>query len=111
MQAKNVVYTLEDSTYVLLILITFFFSFFFPGKFKSSAVIDALIYLAVHDPEPNVRSVATISLAQTEITEKEKIEELTKVLKDDDRLVREAGCLTLGHLQVKDAIDQLLHLW
>lgn len=81
------------------------------SKFKSSAVIDALIYLAVHDPEPNVRSVATISLAQTEITEKEKIEELTKVLKDDDRLVREAGCLTLGHLQVKDAIGQLLHLW
>ena len=58
-----------------------------------------------------MRSVATISLAQTEITDEEKIQELMKVLTDEDRLVREAGCLTLGHLQVKKAIDQLLHLW
>ncbi len=34
-----------------------------------------------------------------------------KCLNDKDRLVRESGCLALGHLKCEKAVPQLVQLW
>ena len=34
-----------------------------------------------------------------------------KCLNDKDRLVREAGCLALGHLKSKQAVPKIVQLW
>ncbi|KAL8596904.1 hypothetical protein ACOMHN_065853 [Nucella lapillus] len=80
------------------------------GKFRSAAVIDALRDLLT-DPDANVRAVASVSLARTEANDPVTLKFLSKTLNDKDRLVREAGCLALGHLQAKQAVSKLLHLW
>ena len=80
------------------------------GKFRSAAVIDALRDL-LSDPDANVRAVASVSLARTEANDPVTLKFLSKTLNDKDRLVREAGCLALGHLQAKQAVSKLLHLW
>lgn len=74
------------------------------------AVIDALRDLLT-DPDYNVRAVAAISLAKTGANDKPTIKQLMKSLNDKDRLVREAGCLALGHLKVQEAIPKLINLW
>ncbi|GAB1599290.1 uncharacterized protein LOC115211707 isoform X1 [Argonauta hians] len=81
------------------------------SKFKSREVVDALIYLARNDDEPNVRTVAAICLAQTGATDDITIQALIDVLEDKDRLVREAGCLALGRSQSQKAVPTLLELW
>jgi HEAT repeat protein len=63
------------------------------------------------DLDANVRAVAAISLARTEAQDAVTVKFLTKTLNDKDRLVREAGCLALGHLQARQAVPKLLHLW
>ncbi|XP_005093196.1 uncharacterized protein LOC101851332 [Aplysia californica] len=80
------------------------------GKFHSAAVIDALRDL-LNDVDANVRAVAAVSLARTETNDPVTNKFLMKTLNDKDRLVREAGCLALGHLKVKQAVSKLLHLW
>lgn len=80
------------------------------GKFRSAAVIDALRDL-LSDADANVRAVASVSLARTEANDPVTLKFLSKTLNDKDRLVREAGCLALGHLQAKQAVAKLLHLW
>ena len=42
---------------------------------------------------------------------KEVISALMKTLSDKDRLVRESGCLALGHLKAKAAVQKIVHLW
>ena len=37
--------------------------------------------------------------------------QLMKSLNDKDRLVREAGCLALGHLKSQQAVPKLVQLW
>ncbi|CAL1534341.1 unnamed protein product [Lymnaea stagnalis] len=80
------------------------------GKFRSPAVIDALCDL-LSDQDANARAVAAISLARTNATDPVTAKSLMKILNDKDRLVREAGCLALGHLRVKQAVNKLLKLW
>ncbi|XP_074642489.1 uncharacterized protein LOC141899829 isoform X2 [Tubulanus polymorphus] len=80
------------------------------GKYKSPAVIEALIDL-LSDEDNNVRAVAAISLARTGCRTLRVLEELMKTLDSKDRLVRESGCLSLGHLQVEDAVPKLVQLW
>lgn len=80
------------------------------GKFRSPAVIDALRDL-LSDKDANARAVAAISLARTNATDRATAKSLMKILNDKDRLVREAGCLALGHLRVQQAVNKLLHLW
>ncbi|XP_067673831.1 uncharacterized protein [Haliotis asinina] len=80
------------------------------GRFRSNAVIDALRDLLT-DPDANVRAVAAVSLARTEASDSHTVKHLLKILNDKDRLVREAGCLALGHLQAKSAVKKLLHMW
>ncbi|XP_076435109.1 uncharacterized protein LOC143274969 isoform X2 [Babylonia areolata] len=80
------------------------------GKFRSAAVIDALRDLLT-DPDANVRAVATVSLSRTDANDPVTIRHILRTLSDRDRLVREAGCLALGHLKARQAISKLSHLW
>ncbi|XP_021364728.1 uncharacterized protein LOC110457692 [Mizuhopecten yessoensis] len=80
------------------------------GQFQSPRVIESLRDL-MYNQDPNVRAVASISLAKTGNSEKSTIKRLMKSLNDKDRLVREAGCLALGHIKAKEAVPALLRLW
>ncbi|KAK3084316.1 hypothetical protein FSP39_011502 [Pinctada imbricata] len=80
------------------------------GRYQSPAVISSLRDL-LRSKESNIRAVTAVSLAKTGNKDKQTIDHLMKLLSDKDRLVREAGCLALGHLQAKVAIPKLLHLW
>ncbi|XP_071946260.1 uncharacterized protein [Antedon mediterranea] len=81
------------------------------AKFNSSSVIESLLDLCV-DVDENVRAVAAISLARTGVRDDEHImNTIMRLLKDKDRLVRESGCLALGHMKAKKAIPKLVHLW
>ncbi|XP_060063774.1 uncharacterized protein LOC132544218 [Ylistrum balloti] len=80
------------------------------GQFQSPRVIESLRDL-LYNEDPNVRAVASVSLAKTGNSEKLTIKRLMKALNDKDRLVREAGCLALGHIKAKEAIPALLRLW
>ncbi|XP_064612597.1 uncharacterized protein LOC135476493 [Liolophura sinensis] len=80
------------------------------SKFKSLAVIDALKDL-LDDHEPNVRTVAAVSLAKTGAQDKQTLKKLMKTLNDKDRLVREAGCIALGRLKAEHAVPRLVHIW
>lgn len=80
------------------------------GKFRTAAVIDALRDL-LSDEDANARAVAAVSLARTDANDPVTVKFLMKTLNDKDRLVREAGCLALGHLQARQAVNKLLHMW
>ncbi|XP_041348008.1 uncharacterized protein LOC121367734 isoform X2 [Gigantopelta aegis] len=80
------------------------------GKYRSPAVIQALHDL-LSDPDANVRAVAAVSLARTNASDKHTINCIMNILNDNDRLVREAGCLALGHLQAKPAVKKILNMW
>ncbi|XP_061197152.1 uncharacterized protein LOC133205368 [Saccostrea echinata] len=80
------------------------------GKYQSASVIESLRDL-LRNQDSNIRAVAAVSLAKTGNQDKSTINVLLKCLKDKDRLVREAGCLALGHMKAKAAVPKLLHLW
>ena len=63
------------------------------------------------DSDPNIRAVAAISLARTEVFNAKIIAKLRKSLRDPDRLVRESGCLALGHLKAEKAVPDIVSLW
>jgi hypothetical protein len=83
---------------------------FVTGKFSSRAVIQALIKL-LDDADPNIRAVAAISLARTEVTNDQIVSKLIASLRDGDRLVRESGCLALGHMKAERAVSAVVSLW
>ena len=63
------------------------------------------------DADNNVRAVAAISLARTGANNPTVVKRLMKTLDDKDRLVRESGCLALGHLKAEAAVTKIVHLW
>lgn len=83
---------------------------FFLGKYQSASVISSLKDL-LRNEDSNIRAVAAVSLAKTGNQDKSTINVLLKCLNDKDRLVRESGCLALGHIKAKRAVPKLLHLW
>ena len=36
---------------------------------------------------------------------------MIKLLSDEDRLVREAACISLGHMQIESAVPHIVHVW
>lgn len=80
------------------------------GKYQSASVINSLKDL-LRNEDSNIRAVAAVSLAKTGNQDKSTINVLLKCLNDKDRLVRESGCLALGHMKAKRAVPKLLHLW
>lgn len=96
---------------VLMINMLMYISFcFFSGKYQSASVINSLKDL-LRNEDSNIRAVAAVSLAKTGNQDKSTINVLLKCLNDKDRLVRESGCLALGHMKAKRAVPKLLHLW
>ena len=64
------------------------------------------------DSDPNIRSVAAISLGRLGAQDNRRItKRLINLLNDTDRLVREAGCLALGHIKAQSAVHKLVKLW
>ena len=80
------------------------------GKFSSAAVVEALLDL-LDDPDANIRAVAAISLARTGAGQAKSIPRLIERLSDKDRLVREACCLSLGHLKATAAVSHIVNAW
>ncbi|XP_065193594.1 uncharacterized protein LOC135824809 [Sycon ciliatum] len=80
------------------------------GKFSSAAVIEALLDL-LDDPDANIRAVAAISLGRTGAGQAKSIPRLIAGLADSDRLVREACCLSLGHLKSAEAVPHIVNRW
>ncbi|EDV22484.1 uncharacterized protein TRIADDRAFT_59119 [Trichoplax adhaerens] len=81
------------------------------SKIKSPAVMEALSDLLT-DKDPNIRSVAAISLGRLGVQNNLRItRRLINLLNDSDRLVREAGCLALGHMKAQPAVRKLVKLW
>ncbi|XP_033627657.1 protein tirA-like [Asterias rubens] len=81
------------------------------SKFHSNSVVEALLDLC-NDPDENVRAVAALSLARVaEPSNKYAIKRMMHLLKDKDRLVREGGCLALGHIKASEAASELVNLW
>ena len=82
------------------------------GKFKSPAVQEALLDL-LKDPDPNVRSVAALSVARVSL-EGDELKIATRVarlLKDRDRLVRESACVALGRMKAQNKVSDLVNVW
>ena len=81
------------------------------GKFHSNSVLEALLDLC-NDPDENVRAVAALSLARVaQPHNKHAVGRMTNLLKDKDRLVRESGCLALGHIKAENAVPELVNMW
>lgn len=80
------------------------------GQFKTVAVLSSLQSL-LSDKDANTRAVAAIALGKTETRNHRVIKKLIKTLKDDDRMVREAACLSLGHLKSTEAIPHVVNVW
>ena len=80
------------------------------AKFRSTSAVNTLLDL-LSDDDNNVRTVAAIALARTGVKEKKVIKALLKTLNNPDRLVRESGCLALGHLQAPEAVTRIVLLW
>lgn len=68
------------------------------GEFCFPAVINGLTDM-LKDEDPNIRAIATIALAKSGRAQKTTVEKIIGMLEDDDRLVRESGCLALGYLK------------
>ena len=59
-----------------------------------------------------MRAVAALSLARVATPQnKHAVNRMMTLLKDKDRLVRESGCLALGHIKAEEAAPQLVNLW
>ena len=101
---------LHDHNVVHIVQIYFNIYSVHVGRFRSSQVIEALRDL-LYNSEANVRAVAAVSLAKTGASDSMTVKCLMKCLNDKDRLVREAGCLALGHLKAKQAVPKILHIW
>jgi HEAT repeat protein len=63
------------------------------------------------DLDPDVRAVAAISLARADVSDDATVRHILRMLSDQDRLVREAACMALGVLKVKEALPKLTYLW
>ncbi|XP_013395160.1 uncharacterized protein LOC106162413 [Lingula anatina] len=79
-------------------------------SFHTSGVRHMLLTL-IRDQDPNMRAVAALALGRTGTNDFRVIDSLIKALKDEDRLVREATCISLGKLKVMKAIGLLLEVW
>ncbi|XP_072172254.1 uncharacterized protein [Diadema setosum] len=81
------------------------------AKFRSRSVVEAMMDLCA-DRDDNVRAVAALSLARVAPPKNLRVvRRLLRLLKDRDRLVRQSGCLALGHMKARQAVPSLVNLW
>ena len=61
--------------------------------------------------DPNIRAIASIALARTGVKDKKYIDKFISLLQDEDRLVRESACLSLGHIKAESSVPDILNRW
>ncbi|XP_025089719.1 uncharacterized protein LOC112561431 [Pomacea canaliculata] len=79
-------------------------------KFCSPGVVDGLRDL-LSDPEYSTRAAAAISLARVKADDLLTMSHIVRMLSDEDRLIREVGCLALGRLKSRLALKKLMYMW
>ncbi|XP_071094220.1 uncharacterized protein [Haliotis cracherodii] len=80
------------------------------GKFSFPAIVNGLSDL-LHDDDPNIRAVAAIALAKAGKQRRETVDKLISIMEDEDRLVRESACLSLGYLKSQRAVSYIVDRW
>ncbi|CAL1542616.1 unnamed protein product [Lymnaea stagnalis] len=80
------------------------------GHFSFPAIVSGLSELLT-DRDPNVRTVAAIALAHAGSSHPETVDKLISLVEDEDRLVRESACLSLGFLRATQATDPIMNCW
>ncbi|KAK7087902.1 uncharacterized protein [Littorina saxatilis] len=80
------------------------------GKFQFPAIVTGLAELLT-DSDANIRAVAAIALAKAGKGQSSTVQKLVSLLEDEDRLVRESACLSLGYMQAVDAVDAIVDRW
>ncbi|XP_067684138.1 uncharacterized protein [Haliotis asinina] len=80
------------------------------GKFSFPAIVNGLSDL-LHDEDPNIRAVAAIALAKAGKQKRETVDKLISIIEDEDRLVRESACLSLGYLKSQRAVSYIVDRW
>ncbi|CAD5125337.1 DgyrCDS13576 [Dimorphilus gyrociliatus] len=80
------------------------------GSFQTISVRSALLDLT-YDNDPNIRAVSALGLAKTGRKDDWIIRRLTSMLNDNDRVVRESACLSLGHMKCTKAVSNIIDVW
>ena len=86
------------------------------GKIKSARVLTAL-YKLLRNPDPNIRAIACIALANSGDTSSLGISKIIYLLDDKDRLVRESACLSLARYKQPEGkawvnpVPKILSVW
>ncbi|KAK2158388.1 hypothetical protein LSH36_171g02047 [Paralvinella palmiformis] len=81
------------------------------GSFQTPSVLTLLFDLVDHSEDPNVRALASLALAKAGKKSQHIENRLIRLLKDEDRLVRESACLSLAHIKCTRAVTDILELW
>ena len=86
------------------------------GQYATPEIVAGLTEL-LNDDDPNIRTVATLALGRCSSSSSESasvdaiVGRLLILIKDPDRLVRQAACISLGHLRAGAAVKTLVHVW
>ena len=83
---------------------------FSTGNVQSERAVEVLLDL-LESGDGDMKATAALSLCKTGDDSDRVIKKLLMCLESEDRLVRESGCLALGHLRAKEAVPKLIHLW
>ncbi|GFN83834.1 hypothetical protein PoB_001034000 [Plakobranchus ocellatus] len=80
------------------------------GQFSFPAIVAGLSDM-LKDDDPNVRAVAAIALAHAGRDKQDTVDDLIGIIEDEDRLVRESACLSLGFLRSARAVSYVVDRW
>ncbi|RUS85269.1 hypothetical protein EGW08_006970 [Elysia chlorotica] len=80
------------------------------GQFRFPAIVSGLSDM-LKDDDPNVRAVAAIALAHAGKDRPDTVDHLIGIIEDEDRLVRESACLSLGYLGSVRAVSYVVDRW
>ncbi|KAK3753119.1 hypothetical protein RRG08_024397 [Elysia crispata] len=80
------------------------------GQFTFPAIISGLSDM-LKDDDPNIRAVAAIALAHAGKDREDTVDDLIRIIEDEDRLVRESACLSLGYLRSVRAVSFVVDRW
>jgi len=82
------------------------------GTYQTPEIVSGLLQLLT-DSDPNIRTVATLALGRCDSSPDVEsiVEKLCRSCADADRLVRQAACISLGHLRAAGAVKMLVDIW
>ncbi|GFR97334.1 hypothetical protein ElyMa_006321300 [Elysia marginata] len=80
------------------------------GQFSFPAIVSGLSDM-LKDDDPNIRAVAAIALAHAGKDRDDTVDHLVGIIEDEDRLVRESACLSLGYLRSVRAVSYVVDRW